>query len=70
MRTVFGVWSVFLFFLFFGSFLGSSFFDEFFCFLEKFVFVGGFDSGSGRTLAACLTHASRTMKRGLFVFVD
>ena len=24
------------------------------------VFCGGFDSGSGRTLAACLTHASRT----------
>ena len=23
-------------------------------------FCGGFDSGSGRTLAACLTHASRT----------
>ena len=25
------------------------------------VFVGEFDPGSGRTLAACLTHASRTM---------
>ena len=25
-------------------------------------FVGEFDPGSGRTLAACLTHASRTMK--------
>ena len=24
------------------------------------VFVGEFDPGSGRTLAACLTHASRT----------
>jgi hypothetical protein len=24
--------------------------------------VGEFDPGSGRTLAACLTHASRTMK--------
>ena len=26
---------------------------------------GGFDSGSGRTLAACLTHASRTGSTGL-----
>ncbi len=26
------------------------------------VFYGEFDPGSGRTLAACLTHASRTMK--------
>lgn len=26
---------------------------------------GEFDSGSGRTLAACLTHASRTMKPSL-----
>jgi hypothetical protein len=25
-------------------------------------FDGEFDPGSGRTLAACLTHASRTMK--------
>src|SRR5690606_8323753 len=28
------------------------------------VFIGEFDPGSGRTLAACLTHASRTMKTG------
>ena len=27
-----------------------------------FVFFGEFDPGSGRTLAACLTHASRTVK--------
>ncbi len=26
------------------------------------VFVGEFDPGSGRTLAACLTHASRALK--------
>ena len=26
----------------------------------KEIFNGEFDSGSGRTLAACLTHASRT----------
>ena len=31
-----------------------------------FLFCNGeFDSGSGRTLAACLTHASRTMKPSL-----
>lgn len=28
----------------------------------KLFIVGEFDPGSGRTLAACLTHASRTMK--------
>ncbi len=28
---------------------------------------GEFDSGSGRTLAACLTHASRTVKTSLLV---
>jgi hypothetical protein len=28
-------------------------------------FYGEFDPGSGRTLAACLTHASRTMKPSL-----
>ncbi len=27
-------------------------------------FNGEFDPGSGRTLAACLTHASRTLKPG------
>lgn len=31
----------------------------------KEIFNGEFDSGSGRTLAACLTHASRTMKPSL-----
>ena len=30
-----------------------------------FVLYGEFDPGSGRTLAACLTHASRTMKPSL-----
>ena len=33
----------------------------FLCFLVR-VFVGEFDPGSGRTLAACLTHASRTVR--------
>jgi hypothetical protein len=28
---------------------------------------GEFDPGSGRTLAACLTHASRTVKRSLLL---
>ena len=30
-------------------------------------FYGEFDPGSGRTLAACLTHASRTVKGPAFV---
>ena len=30
-------------------------------------FFGEFDPGSGRTLAACLTHASRTVKGPAFV---
>ena len=29
-------------------------------------FIGEFDPGSGRTLAACLTHASRTDSIGKF----
>jgi hypothetical protein len=29
---------------------------------RQIIFYGEFDPGSGRTLAACLTHASRTMK--------
>ena len=31
------------------------------------VLFGEFDPGSGRTLAACLTHASRTVKGPAFV---
>lgn len=31
------------------------------------IFYGEFDPGSGRTLAACLTHASRTMIRSLLL---
>ena len=34
-----------------------------------YVLFGEFDPGSGRTLAACLTHASRTMKEEL-AFLD
>ena len=33
------------------------------------VLFGEFDPGSGRTLAACLTHASRTVKRFPFWLV-
>ncbi len=33
-----------------------------FVFCQITTFYGEFDPGSGRTLAACLTHASRTMK--------
>jgi hypothetical protein len=47
---------------FFGL-AGLGFFGKVFCLLGLFVFlqvfVGEFDPGSGRTLAACLTHASR-----------
>jgi hypothetical protein len=32
--------------------------------LQHEFFYGEFDPGSGRTLAACLTHASRTLKPG------
>ena len=32
-----------------------------FVFLSDQIFYGEFDPGSGRTLAACLTHASRAM---------
>ena len=34
-----------------------------------FVLFGEFDPGSGRTLAACLTHASRTHGLGVFLGV-
>jgi hypothetical protein len=51
--------------LLFGCVLWMDFLGGFcqglaFCVLEGlFVFVGEFDPGSGRTLAVCLTHASR-----------
>ena len=45
-----------LFFGFFSLWIGALFW--------VLVFCGEFDPGSGRTLAACLTHASRTMKLG------
>ena len=37
--------------------------------LVLLVLFGEFDPGSGRTLAACLTHASRTVKRLPFWWV-
>jgi hypothetical protein len=51
----FPVWGVWLFFASFDWLFGSD------CFKRWFLF-GEFDSGSGRTLAACLTHASRTVR--------
>ena len=36
--------------------------------LVLLVLFGEFDPGSGRTLAACLTHASRTVKGSVFWF--
>src|SRR5882757_2231838 len=49
---LFSVWGV-MFFVRFSLIVNSSRCCEWFLF-------GEFDSGSGRTLAACLTHASRT----------
>ena len=54
LRPFCGVWFCSLILFFCGPVLG---FLRFLC--------GGFDSGSGRTLAACLTHASRTGSTGL-----
>jgi hypothetical protein len=39
--------------------------STFFRLVVVFFFYGEFDPGSGRTLAACLTHASRTMNSSL-----
>lgn len=46
--------------MFFGFVFFFYFFVSLFLGFSQRVFCGGFDSGSGRTLAACLTHASRT----------
>ena len=61
-----GAWLLFLgvgcLLVFVGfCFMKSSFLSGF---LASNFFFGEFDPGSGRTLAACLTHASRTMKLG------
>ena len=52
--------------LLFGVGLGLVWFSGLLYWLEPFwfwlVLFGEFDPGSGRTLAACLTHASRTVK--------
>ena len=65
----FGVWWLFFACVFVGFWLVLGF-PSGFCTLWPFVvvlcvFVGEFDPGSGRTLAACLTHASRTMMPSL-----
>ena len=66
--SVFFVLSFFVLFLFFwlGS-LGWLFWLVWF-FSVLFLF-GEFDPGSGRTLAACLTHASRTGSKGFLFLV-
>ena len=53
-----------------GLFWGRVLVGLFWAVCNCFVFCGEFDPGSGRTLAACLTHASRTMKRCLCGGVD
>ena len=53
--SVFPFGGVWLFFASFDWLFGSDCFEQWFLF-------GEFDSGSGRTLAACLTHASRTVR--------
>ena len=57
------------FYVVFGLFVGGVFVLVFYIFVELDVLAlwflyGEFDPGSGRTLAACLTHASRTKSDG------
>ncbi len=47
---------------FFEIWFCASLFGLFLLGVEPSVFVGEFDPGSGRTLAACLTHASRAVR--------
>lgn len=77
--VVWGVWVLFvnsivclfvflcLFFVFECFWLGlpAGFSGWFFWALTFLFLFGEFDPGSGRTLAACLTHASRTLKPSL-----
>ena len=60
-----------LFFVFECFWLGllTGFSGWFFWALTFLFLFGEFDPGSGRTLAACLTHASRTLKLS-FCWVD
>ena len=48
-----------------GLLAGWFLFGWFFWALTFLFLFGEFDPGSGRTLAACLTHASRTLKPSL-----
>ena len=48
-----------------GLLAGLFLFGWFFWALTFLFLFGEFDPGSGRTLAACLTHASRTLKPSL-----
>ena len=82
--VVWGVWVLFVnsivcLFVFYACFLSLSVFGWdcwlsvvfgwFFWALTFLFLFGEFDPGSGRTLAACLTHASRTLKLS-FCWVD
>ena len=58
----------FVLFLFFGWDRWAGLFLVGLVFLFLFLF-GEFDPGSGRTLAACLTHASRTGSKGFLFLV-
>ena len=66
--SVFFVLSFFVLFLFFGWDRWAGLFLVGLVFLFLFLF-GEFDPGSGRTLAACLTHASRTGSKGFLFLV-
>ena len=58
---VYGVWFVFII-ASFDWLLGQIFLIRIHLALVGLFLFGEFDSGSGRTLAACLTHASRTVR--------
>ena len=62
---VFCFYACFLFLSFFGWDCLPRFCGGFSGLIVFTVLFGEFDPGSGRTLAACLTHASRTLKAQL-----
>ena len=62
------VYACFLFLSVFGWDCWPGFVFGWFFWALTFLFLfGEFDPGSGRTLAACLTHASRTLKTWLLL---
>ena len=62
---LFVFYACFLFLSVFGWDCWPGFSGWFFWALTFLFLFGEFDPGSGRTLAACLTHASRTLKPSL-----